>query len=111
MKSEGAAIISRIFSILRLTFEDLRRVKASPTSLFKLPKVKLIASPSFEKHSSVFAEAFVAQMSPKENSTNIRGFQPGFEGFRNFYDFADFRGISSPRQALREGTTVSSAVL
>ncbi len=83
----------------------------APTSLFKLPKVKLIASPSFEKNSSVFAEAFAAQMSSKENSTNIRGFQRGFEGFRNFYDFADFRGISSPRQTLWEGTRVSSTVL
>ena len=51
-----------------------------------------------ENHSRVLAEVFVAQAWPKENSSKICRFK--FDGFRNFYDFSDFGGISTLHQTL-----------
>ena len=77
----------------------------------KFPKLNLIAPRGFENNLGAFAEAFVAQIWPKENSSKFGGFQLGIVGFRNFCDFADFGGISTLCQTPWEGTRVSSAVL
>ena len=89
----------------------LRPVKDSARGISKFPKLNLIASQGFENNLSAFAEAFVAQILPKENSSNFGGFQLGFVCFRNFYDIADFGGISTVCQTLWEDTKVSRDVL
>ena len=96
---------------MRLAPGYLRKVKGPVRGVSKLPKLNLIASTGFENNLGAFAEAFVAQMWPKEKSSNISGFHLGFVCFRNFYDFADFGGFSTLCHTLWEGTRVSSDVL
>ena len=71
---------------------------------WKLLKVSFMASTGFGEHLSVLTEDFVAQIWPKENSSNFREFYFEFAGCRNFYAFADFGGISTLCQTLWEGT-------
>ena len=96
---------------MHLTSGYLRQVKDSVRDVSKLSKLNLVASSGFENNLGALAEAFVAQIWPKENLSNFGGFHLGFVGFRNFYDFADFGGISSLCQTLWEGTKVYSAAL
>ena len=72
----------------------------SPRSFIGLPKASSILYVSTQKYLCTLIETFVAQICPKESFSKFLGFHFDLKGFRNFYDVAQFGGISSHRRDL-----------